>query len=167
MTTAFSVIAVVGTRDAGLVKCDGFDFDFKFINQGVKCTAQNRITFSVDDNRNRTALTGDKKWWKCVANKRCNDYSIAAKEAADEFIDLDDNPRKYLIGGGNGASSGPSTRGAGRGFTRGRRTFGKNVGANTGTSAGVGANGTAAPATSTDAGADSAISDSILSGETK
>lgn len=30
-------------------------------------------------------LNGDKRWWKCIANQRCNDYTNKAKEAADEF----------------------------------------------------------------------------------
>ncbi len=40
---------------------------------------------NIDDTRARSAVTGDKKWWKCVANSRCNDYSKKAKDAADEF----------------------------------------------------------------------------------
>lgn len=55
--------------------------------------------------------------------------SAKLREAADDFIDLDVNPRKYLIGSGagnsdrngGGSNSGPENRGRGRRNNRGRR----------------------------------------------
>lgn len=46
--------------------------------------------------------------------------SAKLREAADDFIDLDDNARKYLIGSGGGPASRGQSRGRGRG--QGRRS---------------------------------------------
>ena len=54
--------------------------------------------------------------------------SLKLKEATDDFVDLDENPRKYLLGhsngGGNGSTSTAGTSARGRGRRYGGRSSG-------------------------------------------